>query len=122
MNYLCPVCGYDELDLPPFDFTICPSCGTEFGNDDYDLSHAQLRARWIALGPAWWSQSETPPVGWNPMEQLKNIEANTTTDPSTFQLVNIPMHEFTLVDVDIIHLRKWDDDQIYPMFTVQAAA
>src|SRR6266496_2663826 len=28
--YLCPVCGYDQLDEPPQHYSTCPSCGTEF--------------------------------------------------------------------------------------------
>ena len=36
-NYICPVCGYDGLEEPPYDETglgnydICPCCGYEFG-------------------------------------------------------------------------------------------
>src|ERR1017187_7282190 len=45
--YLCSVCGYDRLEDPPKNFTICPSCGTEFGYDDAFASHAELRAKWL---------------------------------------------------------------------------
>jgi hypothetical protein len=48
--YLCPVCGYDRLEDPPGTFTICPSCGTEFGYDDAFASHAELRAKWLQNG------------------------------------------------------------------------
>jgi hypothetical protein len=40
----CPVCGFDRLPCPPYhsesestgapSFSLCPSCGTEFGFDD----------------------------------------------------------------------------------------
>ena len=42
MKYQCPVCFYDDLPYPPADYHICLCCGTEFGNDDKDFSHAQL--------------------------------------------------------------------------------
>lgn len=62
MRHTCPVCFYDELDEPPDNnFDICPSCGTEFGYDDFNASHDELRKRWIAGGCKWWSQSDAPP-------------------------------------------------------------
>lgn len=57
MTYTCPVCGYDRLRYPPAGYSICPSCGTEFGNDDFGSSYAELRRRWIAGGRKWWSQT-----------------------------------------------------------------
>ncbi len=50
MRYTCPVCGYACLPSPATDYTICPSCGTEFGYTDFTAGHAQLRAAWIAAG------------------------------------------------------------------------
>ena len=46
--YICPVCGYDRLEEPPKNFSICPSCGTEFEFDDTFQTHAQLRAAWLS--------------------------------------------------------------------------
>ncbi len=75
--YKCPVCGYKGLEEPPYDsagsasFEICPSCGTEFGCDDYENDHATLRHIWIQSGAKWWNQSTPPPIGWNPNEQMK---------------------------------------------------
>ena len=69
MRNTCPVCGYG-LNRPPEDFVICPSCGTEFGYDDSGTSHEELRQRWIATGPAWWSTVDQQPANWNPYQQL----------------------------------------------------
>ena len=68
----CPVCGYNRLPFPPSDFHICPCCGTEFGNDDFQTSHDALRERWIALGAPWFSTATPPPPGWDWLTQLYN--------------------------------------------------
>lgn len=70
MKYLCPVCGYDQLDEPPVNFNICDSCGTEFGYDDATFTHAALRQRWIQNGATWWNEMIAPPDGWNPVTQM----------------------------------------------------
>jgi hypothetical protein len=70
MTYTCPVCGYDKLLRPPKDYTICKSCGTEFGYDDFATSHPELRRLWIANGMQWHSRRVQPPEGWNPILQL----------------------------------------------------
>lgn len=62
MNYTCPVCGFDNLEYPPQDFTICPSCGTEFGFDDVNYSIPELKARWIKDGRQWWSNDVQFPI------------------------------------------------------------
>ncbi len=75
--YQCPVCGYKGLEAPPYEssgspsFEICPSCGTEFGYDDFETDHATLRNNWIQSGAKWWNPSTPPPPNWNPYEQLK---------------------------------------------------
>jgi len=68
MRYRCPVCMYDALPYPPTDYHICPCCGTEFGNDDEDFSHEQLREMWIGSGAHWFFGN--PPPGWNWFTQL----------------------------------------------------
>jgi len=73
VTYTCPVCGYDGLEYPPAEFMICPSCGTEFGNDDFELSYAELRQRWINNGMRWWSDARAAPKGWNPFRQLQQF-------------------------------------------------
>jgi hypothetical protein len=68
MRYRCPVCMYDALPYPPTDYHICPCCGTEFGNDDEDFSHEQLREMWITSGVHWFFGN--PPPDWNWFIQL----------------------------------------------------
>lgn len=69
---LCLVCGY-EMDDPPRDYNVCPSCGTEYGVNDVNASFEQLRQAWIATGPAWWSKTDLKPENWNPSRQLANL-------------------------------------------------
>jgi len=68
--YLCPVCGYDNLPFIPHDYNICPCCGTEFGSDDLDFSHDELRQRWLLAGAPWFSGWTHPPANWNWCIQL----------------------------------------------------
>jgi len=68
MTYKCPVCFYPQMLDPPEDYNICPCCGTEFGNDDAEASHSELRRRWVSDGARWFF--EIPPPGWNPFVQL----------------------------------------------------
>jgi hypothetical protein len=62
---------FASLPYPASDYHICPCCSTEFGNDDTDLSHEQLREMWIANGATWFFGQS--PEHWNPWMQL--IEA-----------------------------------------------
>lgn len=68
---LCPVCGY-EMEAPPRDYRICPSCGTEFGVHDVNATIAELREAWMRTGPKWWSTVDACPPKWNPIEQMAN--------------------------------------------------
>jgi len=68
MHYNCPVCGFPDLEFPPQDHTICPSCGTQFGYDDVGHSHIDLRKLWIWEGAPWFL--ENPPPHWDPWMQL----------------------------------------------------
>ncbi len=70
MKYQCPVCGYDQMTHPPEDFYICPSCGTEFENDDFEITYTQLRERWLESGAVWFSRATLKPRNWNPYVQL----------------------------------------------------
>ena len=72
MNYTCPVCGYSRLPDPPSEYTICPSCGTEFGYDDFASTYDDLRQRWILQRMPWFSTHTQPPQDWNPATQLLN--------------------------------------------------
>jgi hypothetical protein len=69
MNHVCPVCFYEKLPYPPSDYHICPCCGTEFGNDDAEFSHDQLREMWIAGGANWFFGRA--PKDWSPSLQLQ---------------------------------------------------
>jgi len=46
--YVCPVCGFDELDDSPYyehfagNNEICPCCGFEFGVDDFDCAEIDM--------------------------------------------------------------------------------
>lgn len=56
MSYACPVCYLEGLEEDPKQptYEICPQCGTEFGADDEDATHAQLRTAWIRGGRKYW--------------------------------------------------------------------
>jgi hypothetical protein len=66
----------------PQGYNICECCGTEFGNDDDEYSHDELRAQWIARGAQWFFR--TPPVGWNPWLQLAMAGVEMTYSASVF--------------------------------------
>lgn len=80
-RWICPVCGYPDLDEPPRDrmgyalFGICPCCMVQFGYDDVaptaegmTARQAALRAGWIAEGCPWKGVGN-PPDGWNGRRQ-----------------------------------------------------
>ena len=71
----CPVCYFPDMDYPPYEGVICPSCGTQFGYDDFRLgcdtdeeAWATLRQEWIDGGRQWWSIRRPTPDDWPPME------------------------------------------------------
>jgi len=71
---LCLVCGY-EMDDPPRDYNVCPSCGTEYGVNDANASYEELRTAWLKTGPVWWSKTDPQPDNWSPSRQLANLGA-----------------------------------------------
>lgn len=85
IGHLCPVCGYPDLEEPPRSprtgagsYEICPSCGFEFGvtDDDLGYSYDSWRQLWIDKGMPWSSEGIEPePDVWNPVAQLRVIEA-----------------------------------------------
>ena len=84
MSYTCPICGYNKLRFPPVDFTICPCCGTEFGNDDLEFTHEEIRQQWIASGMHWFSDAIPRPANWNPIGQLLAVTlSEITNNPQT---------------------------------------
>ena len=76
-NFTCPVCGFAGLTEPPIDVTgsptysICPCCGVQYGADDQEKTHEELRKIWTQGGAQWWSQNQPPPEGWSADDQLK---------------------------------------------------
>lgn len=78
MSYLCPVCGFPELDAPPLapSFEICPSCGFQFGitDDDEGYTFEQWRDKWIAEGMLFDEGHSAPPKNWDPKKQLENLK------------------------------------------------
>ncbi len=85
--YTCPVCGYDQLQYRPTNFTICPSCYTEFGYDDTTLSHQELQAEWLRNGARWEGINVMPPPpGWDALKQVERLNKrrlNTSTSTMT---------------------------------------
>jgi len=67
---MCPVCGY-EMEAPPKDYRICPSCGTEFGVHDVNATVAELREAWMKTGALWWSKLDPVPANWEPITQME---------------------------------------------------
>ncbi|PRX41429.1 hypothetical protein CLV97_10638 [Planifilum fimeticola] len=80
MSHLCPVCGYDGLEAPPYDakgnpsHEICSCCGFEFGYDDQSQgdSFSDYRKKWLAEGAKWFDPA-CKPENWSLKEQLKRI-------------------------------------------------
>lgn len=76
-KWTCPVCGWPGLREPPVDptgsptYSMCPCCGTQYGADDLDKPHAELRKEWVQSGAQWWSQNEPAPEGWDANKQLQ---------------------------------------------------
>lgn len=89
MRYLCPVCGYDKLEYPPHDYSICPCCRTEFGVSDRNWSHNDLRQDWIARGANWGSILTPRPANWNFVKQLLNIYDTLTQEEQLFVRQNL---------------------------------
>lgn len=52
----CPVCWL-RLPFRAANHEICFRCGTQFGEDDDEVSHEELRQRWIRAGCPWFSRS-----------------------------------------------------------------
>ena len=69
-RFECPVCGYDKLIDEPREGEICPSCGTQFDSEGFDLEPHELRAKWIDRGMPWFSRGKGKPKDWSPVHQL----------------------------------------------------
>lgn len=92
-RYICPVCNFDGLEEPPYNFEgsgsyeICPCCGFEFGYADHGYSyvddycivekyHTEWRKKWIENGCIWKWPEDGKPEDWDPMEQLNRKNTN----------------------------------------------
>jgi hypothetical protein len=81
MKYICPVCGYPDLDEAPYDaqsnpsYNICSCCGFEYGFDDGSKKNTfkEFREKWIYEGCNWFTK-EKKPIGWSLEKQLLNIK------------------------------------------------
>jgi len=75
----CRVCGLFIEDLPwgfcgkcPT-YEICPCCGVEFGNEDYNIEATkQYRENWIREGLNWFNPNKKP-ENWDKKSQFKSI-------------------------------------------------
>jgi hypothetical protein len=82
MAYVCPVCGFPDLEeLPRGETTggsyeICPSCGFQFGVSDEDegVTYEEWRQQWIEKGMPWESIGIAKPGNWDPIEQLRRVK------------------------------------------------
>lgn len=97
MKYICPVCGFNELNEPPRDWIICPCCLTEFDYSNASWTYAELRQDWIEAGAQWGTSYIPKPVGWSAVRQLRNIR-----------------YECTWADLQEIHLPEitWVSDMV----------
>jgi hypothetical protein len=100
LSYPCLVCGYG-LAKPAADFTICPSCGVEFGYSDAGVSHRDLRLEWIEFGCPWTSTSVLPPIGWIAYAQL--IAAGFGYDLPKYETLVAPVQppNFSKVEIPV---------------------
>ena len=65
------------MEEPPERYAICPSCGTEFGNDDFVLDPrsrpvrwAELRLQWLNARAPWFDDSTPRPQDWRPFDLM----------------------------------------------------
>jgi|SRR6185295_3465867 len=76
-TYVCPVCGYPQLEDPPSRYEICPCCQTQFENDDEFSTRKALRDEWIGKGMKFWATWELP-NNFAPNKQLHDLLWNNT--------------------------------------------
>lgn len=85
-NFVCPVCGWDKLEEPPYggkegenpSYEICACCGYEFGYHDANIGYTfeNYRKEWIKKGCPFYDGTEKPNV-WNEevmRKQLRNAD------------------------------------------------
>lgn len=70
---ICPVCGYDRLNRPPYNehgdpsHEICPCCGYEFGHSDSHDGNTfeEFRSAWLRTRMGKFKWREEQPEGWD---------------------------------------------------------
>jgi hypothetical protein len=101
MKYNCPVCGYPDLQEKPINHEICPSCGTQFGYEDFLRSHTDLRQEWLANGAKWFLEGYEPPY-WNGYTQLENAGLigleETSKTQTTIGVANSNQAKFKMIN------------------------
>ncbi len=88
LKFRCPVCAF-WMSKAPVDYTMCPSCGTEFGVDDVDQSFSEIRSQWLDAGAPWWSTLIGPPENWNPIKQIKEFREELANAIRPFEKVSL---------------------------------
>lgn len=80
-KYLCPVCGYPDLDEPAYDpitsapsYDICPCCGCEYGYSApiTEAGKEHFLRNWIRFKTPW-HDSDAKPPNWDVRIQLREI-------------------------------------------------
>ena len=80
-SFMCPVCGYPDLDRPArYEFgwpsgEYCPCCSFQFGyhDDSEGISYDEWRRRWATKGMRWSTNICQPPPNWDPRQQLHQL-------------------------------------------------
>jgi len=83
---ICPICGYNKLEEPPYDergigsCEICSCCGFEYGvsDDDKDYTFESYRKEWFEKG-CLFSYEKEKPIDWSieaAKMQLRNLDSN----------------------------------------------
>ena len=85
-KYICPVCGFDNLEEPAYykcsqdivgSYNGCPCCGfyfSDIGNINLTELHTKYRKEWIENGCNFINKSKMP-KDWDPNNQLKNLSS-----------------------------------------------
>ncbi len=103
MFYSCPVCGFSQMRSAPRNHSICPSCGTEFGYDDFSVSQRTIRNEWLKAGTPWFSFRTRPPFQWNGFRQVieAGLEFDVPLPLSNVDFVQIKFHGVGAVRRDL---------------------
>lgn len=78
-EHYCRICGLYIEDEPWGNdgqsptYEICPCCGVEFGNEDFNLlSIEEYRKEWLENGANWFDK-KSKPILWDVNKQLMNV-------------------------------------------------